>query len=104
MKRESIAEQWAKKFNQPTYMKFTPKTDFTLPTNVPNKPILSRIRNFFSPPKDTVPQSPRQSQTKSTKAILLHFKALTQEDIMIGNEDQLDVVCVGGIVHDFVDA
>ena len=93
-------------------MKFQPKEDFELPQDTRSNSILGRIKNFFSPPKPAVAQiqpstishASQPSQISNNNRAKLRFiKKLTNEDVLIGNEDQLDVISIGGIVQNFVD-
>ena len=106
-KNQPLVEQWVHKFTSPAYMKFTPKEDFQLPQNNPQQSVFNKIRNYFSPPKHT-PSSPNSSTLKKpnqqkTGNTLTFLKKLSSEDVLIGNEDQLDAIWVGGVVQDFVD-
>lgn len=37
------------------------------------------------------------------KPVLKYVKRLTNEHVLLGNEDQLDAMCISGIIHEFVD-
>lgn len=37
------------------------------------------------------------------KPLLKYVKRLTNDHVLIGNEDQLDAMCISGIIHEFVD-
>jgi hypothetical protein len=73
------------------------------------------LKTFFSPPSKPKLKSPikrmnsispeYRSPKKITakKPILKYVKRLTNEHVLIGNEDQLDATCISGIIHEFVD-
>ena len=37
------------------------------------------------------------------KPLLKYVKRLTNEHVLIGNEDQIDAMSIGGIINEFVD-
>jgi hypothetical protein len=100
------------KFTQPTLMKFQPIEDLEEPTLEAKPGIIARLKNFFSPPKDS-PKSPlkRTNSLKSennlkalrSKPKIKFVRRLTNEHVLVGNEDQIDAMGLSGIISDFVD-
>lgn len=111
------AEKWAYKFTKPTIMKFQPLEDFDEPPEAASSTFFNRIKAFFSPPSKAKLRTPikrlnsinpdqRQQAWKKTvgkKPVLKYVKRLTNEHVLVGNEDQLDAMCISGIIHEFVD-
>ena len=76
---------------------------------------MTRIRQFFSPPSRAArPPSPPKhapafafnkllNKPQSTKPRIKFVRRLTNEHILVGNEDQVDAMCLAGIISDFVD-
>ena len=40
---------------------------------------------------------------ESNKPKIKFVRRLTNEHVLVGNEDQLDAMCISGIVNDFID-
>ena len=98
-------------------MKFQPAQDFDQPPEASSISFINGLKNFFSPPSRTKIRSPikrlnslnpdaRQQLIKSNvvkKSVLKYVKRLTNQHVLLGNEDQLDAMCISGIIHEFVD-
>lgn len=115
MKNKRIDEEkWVFKFTKPTIMKFQPAEDYDDPSQRQQNGFICRVKTFFSPPSRTKTPSPIKRQTSvnaehfaipqakrssSKHSILRYVKRLTNDHVLVGNEDQLDAMCISGIVQ-----
>ncbi|CAM6005942.1 unnamed protein product [Sphagnum balticum] len=105
------AEKLAYRFTRLAIMKFQPQADYEEPkAQAPG--LIDRIRTYFSPPSRNRSKSPLRRLNSLASihpvnpqngASLKYVRKLSNEHVLVGNEDQLDGMGLGGIVGDFVD-
>ncbi len=112
MNKRSELEKLVSKFTNPTVMKFQPAEDYDEPEEQGGTGLVNRIRNFFSPPSRPQPRAHVQrkqsitnvgdniaKRTEKEKPRIKFVKKLTSEHVLVGNEDQLDAMSIGGLIN-----